>query len=66
MRYIVNSSNFQYDLILGFHAGIDNKFWNVSNKNNEEYNKLRKEKQELYFDDSLYSNNIINLFKIIF
>ena len=66
MRYIVNSSNFQYDLILGFHAGIDNKFWNVSNKNNEEYNKLRKEKQELYFDDSLYSNNLFNLFKIIF
>ena len=59
LRYLVNNSNFPYDIIMQFHSGIKNNFWN---KPNDEYEEFMKTNPKTFFDDVLYSNNIYSLF----
>ena len=62
-RYLVNNSNFEYDICFEFHAGINNDFWNSKNNNFiQDYQRFEKNNYKIYFEDVIYSNNIINLF----
>ena len=62
-RYLVNNSNFEYDICFEFHAGINNDFWNSKNYNFlQDYQNFEKKNYKIYFEDVIYSNNIINLF----
>jgi hypothetical protein len=62
-RYLVNNSNFEYDICFEFHAGINNDFWNSKNYNFlQDYQNFAKKNYKIYFEDVIYSNNIINLF----
>ena len=58
-RYLIYNSNFPYDIFMQFHPGISNDFWNNQNNIKDNYFKIA---HEIYFDDVLYSNNIISLF----
>jgi hypothetical protein len=60
---LVNNSNFEYDICFEFHAGINNDFWNSKNYNFlQDYQNFAKKNYKIYFEDVIYSNNIINLF----
>ena len=63
LRYLVNNSNFEYDICFEFHAGINNDFWNSKNYDFiHDYQSFEKKNYKIYFEDAIYSNNIINLF----
>ena len=61
-RYIVNFSDFSYNLTQEFHAGINQGFWFSLYLSNfkEKYNKFveKMNKKRIYFDQIRYFNNI--------
>jgi len=62
-RYLVNNSNFEFDICFEFHAGINNDFWYSKNDNFiQDYQSFEKKRYKIYFEEVVYSNNIINLF----
>ena len=58
-RYLLNYSNFPYDISTQFHPGINNNFWNSPCIF---YENFEKKNPKIYFDDVIYSNNIFSLF----
>jgi len=67
-RYLVNHTNYPYNICFEFHAGINRDFWfsiNESSYNKkfmQEYKNFENIKNEIYFDNVKYYNNILNIF----
>ena len=63
-RYLVNNTNYPYNICFQFHAGINRGFWfsvnesKLKGKFEQEYNKL---KINSYFDDVKYFYNTFNI-----
>ena len=66
-RYIINNSNFDYNLCKEFHAGINQGFWFSLYESNfkDKYNVFSESQNEkkIYFDDIRYFNNIKSIFE---
>ena len=66
-RYIINNSNFSYDLCKEFHAGINQGFWFSLYKTDflYKYEKFcnKQNKKKIYFDIIKYYYNIKSIFK---
>ena len=67
-RYLVNNSNYPYNICFQFHAGINKGFWSSVNESKlkdkfeQEYKKLElKDNTIIYFDDVKYFYNILNI-----
>ena len=66
-RYLVNYSQYPYDICFEFHAGINKAFWFSVNeimykeKFLREYEKFKKLGRKIYFDDVKYFNNILTI-----
>ena len=67
-RYLVNHTNYPYNICYGFHAGVKSDFWfslneSIYNKDFiKEYKDFENKRIDIYFDEVKYYNNILNIF----
>ena len=72
LRYLVNYSNYPYNICFEFHAGINKGFWlsvnesDYNEKFKKDYENFKDDKInnniDIYFDRVQYFNNILNIF----
>ena len=69
-RYLVNYSNYQYNIAFEFHAGINKGFWfSVKEKGSnepflKEYEDFKRKNHNIYFDQTIYYINVLFIFNI--